>query len=269
MNRLKKHSSTIRLLHKAKPSVRRAIIANCDKQLVKCLCDIALNILSGNAPISKQHTKRLLPHKASLRKHVDRKISIRKKQNLLQTGGFLPAIISAALPVVSSLLGGNFLQMRKLVVLDEIAYQKLKSKNEYKRQKPEERVLSNLDAEMEQTLNSTLPPEKKLALYNQALQKSQLFQRKQPKQAKAKTTKPLTESVLLKNCKKSTRAKGILKAIRSNISSDWYNDGQFLADGQVIPSSDIAKLLKSAVRKPDPSLVGYQEFHSAQQIEKN
>jgi len=71
MNRLKIHSSILQLLHKAKPSLRKAIIANGNKQLICCTCDCTLNVLHRLVPISQQQKNRFSKHKQSLRTLVD------------------------------------------------------------------------------------------------------------------------------------------------------------------------------------------------------
>jgi len=106
MNRLKKHSSTLQLQHKAKPGLRKAIITNVDEQLIRCICDCALNVLHGRVPISQQHKNCLSKHKQSLRKLVDRKNFLKKKRKVIQVGGFLGALLSAVIPTVASLIGG-------------------------------------------------------------------------------------------------------------------------------------------------------------------
>ena len=59
--------------------------------------------------------------------------------------------------------------MRRLVALEPEIYEKLKSHI------PERRILSEIDRKMEEILNSDLPENEKLQLYNEALQKSMLF----------------------------------------------------------------------------------------------
>ena len=80
MDRLKRNASTLKLLHGAKPSFQKAVLKKSKDDFVKCVCDISYNVLKGTAPISKQHKKRLSRHKSSLRKLIDRKLSLKKKE---------------------------------------------------------------------------------------------------------------------------------------------------------------------------------------------
>ena len=105
MDRLKRNASTRKLLHGAKPSIQKAVLKKSKDDLVKCFCDISFNVLKGTAPISKQHKKRLSRHKSSLRKLIDRKLSLKKKRKVIQSGGFLSALLAAAIPILGSLIG--------------------------------------------------------------------------------------------------------------------------------------------------------------------
>ena len=48
MERLRKNASTLKLLHKAKPSLRKAILTKASPELIRCICDCALNVLHRN-----------------------------------------------------------------------------------------------------------------------------------------------------------------------------------------------------------------------------
>ena len=105
MNRLRKHSNTLKFLHRAPPSLRKTIIAKADPELIKTICDCSLNILSGNLKTSPKTRKQLCRYKSSLRKLTNPKLSLKQKQRVIQKGGFLGALLSAALPIVTNLLG--------------------------------------------------------------------------------------------------------------------------------------------------------------------
>ena len=106
MNRLQKNASSLKLLHKAKPSFRRAIIANADRSLIQTIVDCCYNVLEKNISIDPKSKKNLAKHKKNLRKLVDRKLSLPKKRKIIQRGGFLSALISAILPALGGLIGG-------------------------------------------------------------------------------------------------------------------------------------------------------------------
>ena len=148
--------------------------------------------------------------------------------------------------------------MRRLVVLEPTTYERLTLEH---KQKPEEKILSTLDKRMEEILALKVPAHQKMQLHNEALQKSQLYEKKTRRREIVKQ-KPLSESDILKGYRRTTQPRKILKAIRDNKSSDWNDKGNLVVDDQVIPNSDIRKLLRSAVHKPNKTLAGWEQFDS-------
>ena len=145
--------------------------------------------------------------------------------------------------------------MRKLIALEPEVYAKLKNKH----QVTDKKVLSELDAKMQEILTSNRPDSEKITLYNEALQKSKLFLKKfQPKTVK----KPFSESTVLKRFKKRTKAKKLFKDATSKKNLDWNEDGQMLLDNRVVPGSHIDDLFQSTLKKRDPTLPGVREFES-------
>ena len=104
--------------------------------------------------------------------------------------------------------------MRKLIALEPEVYEKLKNKH----QVTDKKVLSELDAKMQEILTSNRPDSEKVTLYNEALQKSKLFLKKF--QPKTPVKKPLSESAVLKRFKKRTKAKKLFKDATSKKNLD-------------------------------------------------
>lgn len=103
MNRLQKHAPTLRALSTISPAMCKAVIKAADKDLINTLCECSHNVLKGNVPLTPAQKNRLRRHKRTLRGLVQKQ-SLGKKKTLLQSGGFLGALLG---PVVS-LLGGLF-----------------------------------------------------------------------------------------------------------------------------------------------------------------
>ena len=104
MNRLRKNGPALRLLQKAPTSLQKNILDKASPELIRCICDCAHNILQGNVTLSSHYKKKLSQHKTKLRKLADRKVVLKKKKRLVQTGGFLPLLLSALAPVISAVL---------------------------------------------------------------------------------------------------------------------------------------------------------------------
>ena len=146
--------------------------------------------------------------------------------------------------------------MRKLIALQPEVYEKLKNKH----QVTDKKVLSELDAKMQEILTFNRPDSKKVTLYNEALQKSKLFLKKF--QPKTPVKKLLSESAVLKHFKKRTKAKKLFKDATSKKNLDWNEDGQMLLHDRVVPGSHIDDLFQSTLKKRDPTLPGACKFES-------
>ena len=95
----------LHVLCKAKLAVIKAILKEGNKDLVETLCECCINVLYGNVPLTSSQKKKLARFKRVMRKlAVKSKTSLKQKKKLLQTGGFLPALIAPALGLLSALL---------------------------------------------------------------------------------------------------------------------------------------------------------------------
>jgi len=104
--RVRQHADMLAFLSKAKPSLCKTIIKGADKDLVHCLCECAHNILKGTVPLTKAQKTKLARHKKGLRDIAKKTTSQKRKQEILQTGGFLPALLGPLLaPVIAPLAG--------------------------------------------------------------------------------------------------------------------------------------------------------------------
>ena len=154
--------------------------------------------------------------------------------------------------------------MNKLIALQPEVYQKLKQQAENAVPKPihtnvEAKVLSQLDEEMLQILNSQRSDREKVKLYNSVLQKSKLI-RKKVRRPQTTLQKPVSENDILKKFKKKARVKKLLSEIKKHKNLSCDSEGHLVVDQQPVPSSDIDTLLRSAVVKRKPSLPGWREF---------
>ena len=101
--RVKKYPSTLRVLSRAKPKVKRIVIWKADKQFIKCLCECGKNVLKGNVPLTYRQSRCLRPYKIHLRDLVCKKVSIKRKKIILQKGGFIGALLRPLTKLLLSL----------------------------------------------------------------------------------------------------------------------------------------------------------------------
>jgi hypothetical protein len=92
--RLKRHTNELVYLQKARPCIRNHLITKTDRSLVDCLCECANNILRGNVPLTKLQKEKLKRNKAGLRALTKKSVSLKKKNAILQKGGFLGSLLA-------------------------------------------------------------------------------------------------------------------------------------------------------------------------------
>jgi predicted nucleotidyltransferase len=67
MKRIKSNYHELQVLKKASPKLRKAIISNCNKELLNALSEIALNVLQGNIELPVTSPQKLRKHKTAQR----------------------------------------------------------------------------------------------------------------------------------------------------------------------------------------------------------
>lgn len=93
----------LQLLSKCTPKQRRALIDAADDDLVKTICECAINVFNSNIPLPQRQLNKFKRYKKVLRQLCTKCVSLKTKKNLLkQRGGFLPFLI----PPILSLIGG-------------------------------------------------------------------------------------------------------------------------------------------------------------------
>jgi len=94
----------LKALAETHPAQKRALLQTANKNQIESLCEICLNILSGNLPINVQKIKK---YKNVLRTLTKKSASIQRKKKLLlnQSGGFLPLIAPAIISALGGILG--------------------------------------------------------------------------------------------------------------------------------------------------------------------
>ena len=105
---LKKFTPYLRLLQKSSPKVRNSLTKqHCSPEFIKCICECVKNVLVGNVDLSAEHRRRLKRHKQSLRKLVLKKTPLVEKKRLVQSGGFLGALLGPIVKIIGGLFSAN------------------------------------------------------------------------------------------------------------------------------------------------------------------
>jgi len=109
MRRIRSNYHRLQTLNDARPKLRRAIIANGDKELVNSLSECALNVLRGNVKLSGCKKRTLRKYKNQLRTSVDKRVPLASKEKLIiQRGGFKVPLVTAVLPALAIFLYDQF-----------------------------------------------------------------------------------------------------------------------------------------------------------------
>ena len=109
MKRIRSNYYSLHDLKNARPKLRRAIIANNDKELLKSISECALNVLKENVKLSDCKKRKLRKFRLQLRTVVDKHVPLAPKRKLIiQRGGFLVPLLSPVLPTVATLIYNYF-----------------------------------------------------------------------------------------------------------------------------------------------------------------
>ena len=103
--RIKRNFDALRVLQRANPKLRKAIIQNSKGDLILALCEVIENTLHGTVKLTLIQRKKLKRYGEVLRRVANRSVAIKEKQKLLvQRGGFLSVILPPAIALVSALI---------------------------------------------------------------------------------------------------------------------------------------------------------------------
>lgn len=86
-------------------SERKKYVKKCDKSVIHCICECVRNLLKGQLPVKSSHLDGLSRYKQSLRNLSHKKLSLVKRRNILQKGGFLYTLMPSLLSGLSTIVG--------------------------------------------------------------------------------------------------------------------------------------------------------------------
>ncbi len=95
------------LAHCKNPSVCKAVLKDSPDNVIKCVCNAALNACRGDIKLTKKQKRILSQNKVSLSRLVDPHRSIKQKRKIInQKGGigFIPLLLSTVLGTIGSAL---------------------------------------------------------------------------------------------------------------------------------------------------------------------
>lgn len=106
MSNVRKHLPLLNYMAKGKPSIVKALVKDADAEVIKAICECAHNTIRGNVKLNPAQYKKLKRHSKHLKLLANKRASIKRKKVALQRGGFIGALLGAAVPALASLIGG-------------------------------------------------------------------------------------------------------------------------------------------------------------------
>jgi hypothetical protein len=102
------HLDVLQTLAKSKGHNRQLLLQDCPNAVIKTICECVLNVIKGNASVTRSQKSKLSYHKEELRKLAKKRVPMYlKRQILVQKGnGFLSILLPAAISLISSLIHG-------------------------------------------------------------------------------------------------------------------------------------------------------------------
>lgn len=105
MQRLVRHLDYFRVLSKSSTLERKSIIKVCSDLVLDAICELSLNTLKGNIPLTSVERGKLKPYKSSLILLADKTVSRKRKRSLLAhtvNGQFLTLLLKPAIKLLET-----------------------------------------------------------------------------------------------------------------------------------------------------------------------
>ncbi len=104
--RLNQNFDYLRVLCKCNKRQREGIINGANKELINTICECVDNILEGNVKLTNSQYTKLRRYQSVLRELRDKRTPInRKRETIVQHGGFLSALLAPIIAIAGSLIG--------------------------------------------------------------------------------------------------------------------------------------------------------------------
>lgn len=113
--RLKRNISVLDVISKAPSKQREAILNTATRDQISCICDCCNNILNNNITLSSEELRKLKRYKDFVRYLSDtrgQREFKRKREFLVQSGGFLPVLLAPILGALGSILAETLINKK-------------------------------------------------------------------------------------------------------------------------------------------------------------
>ena len=104
MEILKKNLESLKLLSDCKKKIRNNIIKKGKRDLILSINECVVNTLNGNVKLTTDEKEKLKKFKYTLRNLLKKKSISKKKQILIQQGGFLQVLLPSAITLIGTII---------------------------------------------------------------------------------------------------------------------------------------------------------------------
>ncbi len=104
MERIKNNLDLLKKLSNCNKSQRKYILQKGKKELIFSICECVLNFINGNLKTDDETFEKLKKYKSTLRKLLEKSSLKKKKELLVQKGGFLQILLPSLITGISALI---------------------------------------------------------------------------------------------------------------------------------------------------------------------
>ena len=102
MKNIQAHAGILEYLRTLPQKDQKRMISVASRPLVNCLSEICLNLIKQNIPLSPADISKLKKYEKEIRMLANRKVSLKRRKQVVTRGGVLSTLIS----ILPSIIGG-------------------------------------------------------------------------------------------------------------------------------------------------------------------
>lgn len=105
LENIKNNFNYLNMLAKSKKDLRRILLEKGNKCQINSICECVLNTLNGNVKLESAELKKYRRYKNAFRNLINKKNTLKKKKEILvQNGGFISTLIPTILSTFAAIL---------------------------------------------------------------------------------------------------------------------------------------------------------------------
>ena len=106
-SRLKANYGFFQFLATLSQSRQKALMKGADREILRALAEVCINLINRNIPLSAKEKAKLRPYAKDIYKLSLRGQSLKKQQAIVQRGGLLGTLLATLVPTILGAVLGN------------------------------------------------------------------------------------------------------------------------------------------------------------------